>query len=94
MDIEKIKLELRVRTVRLDLPVAEANPDPVEAIANKLGSVAERSEVATRKMADILNEILVEEGVDFDTEVEKQKFLTLIKPTFAEILKVKLNESF
>ena len=94
MDIDKIKLELVVRTKNLDLPVATPNPDPVEAITNKLGSVVERGEIATRKMAEILNDILVEDGIDFETEDEKQDFLVLIKPTFATILKEKLNESF
>lgn len=94
MDIEKIKVELVVRTKDIELTKVAHNPDPVEAIASKLGSVSGKAEEGTKLIADVLNSILIEEGVEFETEVEKQKFLELIKPTFGIILKEKLNQSF
>lgn len=94
LNIEKIKLELVARSRDMELPAGAQNTDPIEALTNKLGSMSERAEVATMKMTDILNEILMEEDIGFRDEAEKNEFLAEIKPTFSQILNEKLGNIF
>lgn len=93
MNIIEIQEQLRLRVAEKVKSTPQRSPanlsgaDALKQLRKRIEGIQTKAEALGHLVTDELNQILEENGIDFSNEEEKERFVSGMRATVAEIMK-------